>query len=110
MMQPLNVSIGSRFLTNSSFASSPHDGHGDEDDDHDDHDDHKEEDLKLPEVRIRRMQLRGGIVCLPVFMSDPLTCQLQTPDKDDDEKNETTEKDPTRSIFNRYADQVCYLP
>lgn len=55
MMQPLNVSIGSRFLTNSSFASSPHDGHGDEDDDHDDHDDHKEEDLKLPEVRIRRM-------------------------------------------------------
>lgn len=54
-MQPLNVSIGSRFLTNSSFAFSPHDGHGDEDDDHDDHDDHKEEDLKLPEVRIRRM-------------------------------------------------------
>lgn len=44
------------------------------------------------------------------FMSDPLTCQLQTPDKDDDKKNETTEKDPTRSIFNRYADQVCYLP
>ena len=47
---PLTVNTGSRFLTNSSFASSPHDGHGDDDD----HEDHKEEDLKLPEVRIQR--------------------------------------------------------
>ncbi|KAM8742349.1 calpain-1 catalytic subunit-like [Acanthopagrus schlegelii] len=45
--------------------------------DDDDHEDHKEEDLKLPEI----------------------------PDKDDDKENETTEKDPIRSIFNRYADQ-----
>lgn len=42
-------------------------------------------------------------------MSDPLTCQLQTPTDKDDNKEDAMDRDPIRAMFNRYADQVCYF-
>lgn len=43
-------------------------------------------------------------------MSDPWTCQLQTPsDDEDEEEEETTERDPVRVMFDHYAYQVLFF-